>query len=193
MTLLRPIAPAALLLFAALAARAQAPAPESAAPQAEPPEIERLFRQLSDADPTTSARLERRIAQLWSRSGSDSMDYLLRRGREAMEDEAYDRAIDHFTALVELAPDFAEGWNGRATAHFLADEYWRSVADIQRALALEPRHFGALTGLISIFERVGDEAGALKAARAALEVHPNLRPAQDAVERLGPKVDGRGI
>jgi Flp pilus assembly protein TadD len=174
---------------------APAPAAENdpAAAPLETPEIERLLTELSEADQSGARRLERRIAQLWSRSGSDSMDYLLRRGREALNEEAYDKAIEHLTALVTLDPAFAEGWNARATAYFMDDELWRSVADIQRVLTLEPRHFAALSGLATILERIGEDAGALTAARGALEINPNLAPMKELVERLAPKVDGRGI
>jgi Flp pilus assembly protein TadD len=121
------------------------------------------------------------------------MDLLLARGREALEGEEYEKALDHFTALVDLDPDFAEGWNARATAWYLKDEYWRAVADIQRAIELEPRHFGALSGLGVILERIGDTEGALRAYRAAIDLNPHLETAQKAVERLAPKVDGRDI
>ena len=67
------------------------------------------------------------------------------------------------------------------------------MADIQRTLAIEPRHFGALSGLGVILERTGDEQGALEAYRGALAVNPHLEAARDAVERLLPKVDGRDI
>jgi tetratricopeptide (TPR) repeat protein len=155
--------------------------------------LDNLFAALVEEDPTGAKLVERRISELWSKSGSDSMDLLLMRGREAMQGEEYDKAVDHFSALIELAPDFAEGWNARATAYFLADDYWRSVADIQRTLMLEPRHFGALAGLGAILERTGDEAGALAAYRAALDVNPHLDNAADAVDRLAVKVDGRDI
>jgi tetratricopeptide (TPR) repeat protein len=155
--------------------------------------LEQLLEALAKPEADDASLLQRRIAELWSESGSDSMDLLLSRGREAIEAEEYDKAVVHFTALVELAPDFAEGWNARATAYFLQNEYWRSVADIQRTLALEPRHFGALVGLGAILEATGDEAGALTAYRAALALNPHLERAETAVDRLVPKVDGKDI
>ncbi|PKP62750.1 MAG: hypothetical protein CVT86_06985, partial [Alphaproteobacteria bacterium HGW-Alphaproteobacteria-8] len=132
-------------------------------PHAEPrARLDQLFATLADDNAANPAQIQRRIAEIWSASGSDSMDFLLSRGREALDAEEYDKAVAHLSALIALAPDFAEGWNARATAHFLQDELWLSVADIQRALALEPRHFGALAGLGVILERIGDEAGALR-------------------------------
>lgn len=185
---------APLLLAGSLAA-----AQESGVHHPEAPELTRaerldqLFTALAAPDADDAKVLERRIAEVWSDSGSDSMDYLLSRGREALDSEEYGKAVDHFTALVELAPDFAEGWNARATAHFLDDDYWRSVADIQRTLTLEPRHFGALAGLGAIFERTGNEAGALTAYREALRLNPHLDRAEKAIDRLAPKVDGKDI
>jgi tetratricopeptide (TPR) repeat protein len=198
----RTVAAAAALVAAAAVAAAQSPAPvgppaaapDGAAPPETPPEsLDDLFERLARTDAEDPALLQRRIGERWSASGSDSMDLLLARGREAMDDEAYDKAIDHLTALTRLAPDFAEGFNARATAHFLRDDYWASVRDIQRTLALEPRHFGALAGLGVILERLGDEAEALAAHRAALAINPHLEDSEEAVKRLAPVVDGREL
>lgn len=180
------------------AAAAQEPEPEEAqaevaAPAGPRERLDELFASLAGAEPREAPRIQARIAEIWSASGSDSMDFLLRRGRDAMDEEAYDKAVEHLTALVTLAPDFAEGWNARATAHYQREEYWLAVADIEQTLAREPRHFGALSGLGVILERTGDEAGALRALRAALAVNPHLPSAREAVERLAPNVDGRDI
>jgi tetratricopeptide (TPR) repeat protein len=166
----------------------------AAAAEATPAErLEALFDALADPEAEDAALVQRRIGEIWSASGSESMDFLLRRGRDAIEAEQYDKAIDHLTALTRLAPDFAEGWNMRATAHFLADEYWWAVADIQQALMLEPRHFAALAGLGSILERIDDDRGALIAWREALRLNPHLEPAAEAVRRLEAEVDGRDV
>jgi tetratricopeptide (TPR) repeat protein len=171
------------------------PGPSAPQPTGESREqkLDRLLGSLAKADASDPRALQREIAELWSESGSDSMDLLLYRGREAIDAEEYDKAVEHLTALVDLAPDFAEGWNARATAHFLNDQFWASVADIHRALSLEPRHFGALAGLSTMLERTGDDAGALSAMREALRLNPHLEGAKEAVDRLAPKVDGRDI
>ncbi len=206
-TLTRLLAPLSLVagLFVGVA-QAQNAAPEAmnAAPQAmnAAPEatetapqakLDALFATLADAKADNPARIQSRIVEIWSASGSDSKDFLLSRGRDALAAKEYDKAVAHLSALVALAPDFAEAWNTRATAYFLKDEFWLSVADIQRVLALEPRHFGALAGLGVILERTGDEAGALRVQREALRLNPHLDGAREAVERLAPGVDGRAI
>lgn len=155
--------------------------------------LNELLAQLADAKAADPRALQREIAELWSESGSDSMDLLLYRGREAIDAEEYDKALEHLTALVELAPDFAEAWNARATVNFLRDEYWDAVADIQRTLALEPRHYGALMGLASMLERTGDEKGALAVMREAVRVNPHMEGAQETIDRLAPLVDGRDL
>ena len=84
------------------------------------------------------------------------MDLLLQRGSDAIEAEDYPPAVEHLSALVELPPDFAEGWNARATAFYLMDEYSLSMADVEHVLVLEPRHFGALSGLGFMFEAMDE-------------------------------------
>ena len=80
-----------------------------------------LLRQLAEADPAEAKRLDRQLQALWRKSGSASMDLLLKRGRDALELEYTNIAIGHLTALTDHAPDFAEGWHARASAYFAAN------------------------------------------------------------------------
>lgn len=146
--------------------------------------LDELFQQLADSDARSAARIEREIWSEWSKSGSPAMDLLLQRGRDAMEDGDIPAAIEHLTALTDHAPDFAEGWNALATAYFQAGDYGPSIEDIARTLTLNPRHFGALSGLGLIFEELGDDARAIEAYKAALAIHPHLTDVEAAVERL---------
>ncbi len=137
--------------------------------------------------------VERKIWAEWSRSGSASMDLLLSRGRIAMEKRDFAKAIEHLTALTDHAPDFAEGWNARATAFFNAGEYGLSIADIQRTLVLNPRHFGAMQGFGRIMEELGHESDALAAYQAAAAIHPQRQGLKEAIERLEKTVSGQDI
>ncbi|MEM9206597.1 MAG: tetratricopeptide repeat protein, partial [Pseudomonadota bacterium] len=94
---------------------------------------------------------------------------------------------------IELDPDYAEGWNRRATVHFLMENFGESLGDIQRTIALEPRHFGAISGMAMIFRRIGDDEAALEAYRRVLSIHPFMGDAEKAVEDLAEDVEGRGI
>lgn len=121
------------------------------------------------------------------------MDLLLKRGRDAMAEGNIKLAIEHLTALVDQAPDFAEGWNARATAYFQAGLYGPSVADIAVVLRLNPRHFGALSGFGMILEETGRDTEALEVYRAALAVHPHLEGVIDSIERLEAKAAGQDL
>ena len=96
-------------------------------------------------------------------------------------------------ALTDHAPDFAEGWNALATAYFQAGEYGPSVEDIGKTLTLNPRHFGALSGLGMILEELGDSEGALAAYKAALAIHPQLETVKASVERLEADAAGQEL
>lgn len=159
-------------------------------------DVERLDTLLEElADPETSdwERVEDQIIDIWSRSGSISIDLLLQRGRDAMDVDDYRAAVEHFTALTDHAPDFAEGWNMRATAFYLIDEFGLAIEDLGRTLALNPKHFGALNGLGVILENIQDSKNALLAYRAAYEINPHRDNVIEAIERLEAEVDGRSI
>jgi tetratricopeptide (TPR) repeat protein len=155
--------------------------------------LDGLFDKLKSADGRAAARLEREIWNEWSKSGSPAMDLLLQRGRDAMAAGNTAEAIDHLTALTDHAPDFAEGWNARATAYYQARQFGPSVADIARTLTLNPRHFGAMAGLGAIYEELGKPEMALEIYRSALAIHPNLSGVSQSVERLEAKVAGTDL
>ena len=156
--------------------------------------IDFLFQALKAAPDDETARLiEGRIWALWLVSGSDTADLLMSRARAAIEQNDADLAIQLLDAIIELKPDYAEAWNRRATLYFEKHDYGRAMSDIARVLALEPRHFGALTGLGMILEDVGDDRRALEAFRRALEVDPRLERVPEIVKSLTEKVEGRGI
>lgn len=131
-----------------------------------------------------SARIVDQITAIWEDSGSASMDLLLQRGQDALDGDETQAAIDHFSALVDHAPDFSEGYHGRAMAYFEAGYFGPALADLRTTLALNPRHFKAMTGLGFILEDTGEPEQALEAYRAALNLNPNDENVQKAVRRL---------
>ncbi len=156
-------------------------------------ELEALFEGLRSADATDTAahqQIEGRIYAIWSQSGSDSMDLLLSRGQEAMETGDMRKAIEHFSALIDHAPDFAEAYNARATAYFQQGRLGQSLDDIRRTLALNPRHFNAMSGLALILEDLGQTKEALTAWREVEKLHPNHEGVINAMPRLERLVEG---
>ncbi len=148
-----------------------------------------LLAQLREAPESEARRLERELGLIWDRSGSPSMDLLLKRGREALEAEDTTRAIEHFSALTDHAPDFAEGWHARATAYFRAGLFGPALDDLQRALVLNPNNYNALYGLGIMFQEFGDDARAAEAYDRVLVINPHHVQAKEARDRLA----GRGI
>lgn len=160
---------------------------------AETETLDRLFERLKTADEGEAGRIERQIWAEWSKSGSPAMDLLLKRGRDAMEAGDTAAAIEHLTALIDHAPDFAEGYNARATAYYQAGQFGPAVSDIAQVLRLNPRHFGALSGFAIILEETGREDEALEVYRAALAIHPRLATVKEAIARLEAKSAGQNL
>ncbi len=121
------------------------------------------------------------------------MDLLLDRGRTALGEGNTKLAVEHFTALIDHAPDFAEGYNARATAFFQERRFGQSLADIRMTLALNPRHFGAMSGLALIMEDIGSPEDALAAWREVEAIHPHREGLKEAINRLEREVEGASL
>ena len=158
-----------------------------------PAEQAALLAKLAQADPDSAKGLDRQLRALWDKSGSPAMDLLLDRGRAALEDHDLRAAIQHLTALTDHAPDFAEGWHARASAFYEAQLLGPAVADLERALALNPVHYDAIFGLGTILEIIGDETRAYAAYQRVLDLHPHHEEATKAAERLRPGIEGQDI
>lgn len=147
--------------------------------------LDDLFAKLKKArDPRHAKTLADSIWSEWFRSGSATVDLMMGWANEAYEAKKYNVALDFLDQVVMRAPDFTEGWNRRATLHYSMDNFAKSMTDINKVLELEPRHFGALAGMATIFERTGNQQAALQAWSRALEVYPAMQSAQQAVIRL---------
>ena len=127
---------------------------------------------------------------IWSRSPSAGASLMLRQGTQYMNEGKHEAAQANFDAVVELAPDFAEGWNKRATVRYLMGDYQGSIDDIKRTLALEERHFGALSGLGLIYDSLNEKEAAIDAFRAALEINPHMESIADRLKELVKEVEG---
>ena len=155
--------------------------------------LDRLFDELAEAPPENVDRIEGQIQTAWDKSGSPAMDLLLRRGKEAMDEGDPEAAVDHFTALIDHAPDFAEGYNARATAFYVMGMIGPALDDIRNALRLNPRHFGALRGLGIILEEIERPEDALMVYREIAKLNPNGDTVFDGIERLTLELEGRSL
>jgi tetratricopeptide (TPR) repeat protein len=154
----------------------------------------RISATLKAAPDEASARhVEARIWATWLQTPSDTAALLMLRAKAAMDAQKTDVALKLLDAVVRLRPDYIEGWNRRATLHYLKNDYTHSLEDIQQVLIREPRHFGALAGLGMIMQDIGDERRALEAFRKALAVNPHLEKVPELVKSLTEKVEGRDI
>ena len=144
-----------------------------------------LFDQLKNATGVDQAKtVETQIWRIWLKNARPEIKVLMRRGLQAMAGREMSDAYRYFDQVVRLDPDYAEGWNKRATVLYLQDELRRSMLDIEHTLRLEPRHFGALSGMGLIFAEVEDNEGALQAFEAVLEIHPYSATATASAEEL---------
>jgi tetratricopeptide (TPR) repeat protein len=157
------------------------------------PRLDRLFDALQATTNVEFAeRIEREIWDIWTTSGDEALDALMLRGMRAMSMQDYEVALVAFNAVIEQAPDFAEGWNKRATLHWLMGNFEASLGDIDATLALEPRHFGALSGLAMIRTSQERPSDALDALDKALYWHPNSPSAKARAKALEETL-GKGI
>lgn len=153
--------------------------------------LEGLFARLQAASSQAEAQAaQRQIWQIWTESDDSSANRLMRSGIQAMASRQHGLALQYFDRLVEQAPDFAEGWNKRATVHYLMDDYEASVLDIERTLELEPRHFGALSGLGMIYDAIGEPAAALRSFEAAVAINPHLDGTRQRIDALRRQLRG---
>jgi tetratricopeptide (TPR) repeat protein len=158
------------------------------------PRLDKLFIELKNAATIEMARpLEAEIWDIWLRSGNKEVDRLMVIGVTGMNNADYDRALDVFTQIVRLAPDFAEGWNKRATTLYLMDRYEDSIKDIAKVLALEPRHFGALSGLGLCNARLHKDKEALSAFERAAAVDPNMPGVKANIEEIKKRLERESI
>ncbi|MBE0691872.1 MAG: hypothetical protein IH590_02070 [Aquamicrobium sp.] len=163
-------------------------APEETAP------LDKLFAELKrERNPQAADRIAKRIWNEWYKSGSASIDLMMKWSNDAVQAQKYDVALDFLDQVVTLQPGFAEGWNRRATVHFLMHQFGKSMADIERTLELEPRHFGALSGMAQIMKETGRKQLALNAWQRVIDIYPMMRSAQNEIATLSEELAGGSI
>ncbi len=148
------------------------------------PDTERLARRLNDDVDELRELANLAMWQIWGRSGDRAIDALFQRGVEQMEASDLDEAVVTFSEIIRRKPAFAEGWNKRATIHFLMGNLDASLKDCQEVLKRNRLHYGALSGMGQIYLQQGDLERALGHFQRALKINPNLPGVTDAVRLL---------
>jgi len=154
-------------------------------------DVTQLLEVLRDDHLDLRREAERAIWRIWARSGDAKIDAIYQKGVDEMESGDFRSAIATFTRVIAQKPDFAEGWNKRATLYFLLGDLRKSLADCDEVIKRNPNHFGALAGYAQIYARLGSYEQALKYARRAVAVNPNLVGMQEAIELLEQLIEER--
>jgi tetratricopeptide (TPR) repeat protein len=155
------------------------------------PRLDGLFERLqTTSNPAEAHAVEQRIWRVWLEADDAGVNRLMQQGILAMHGQRYGAALQAFDHMVEQAPEFAEGWNKRATVHFLMGNWQASVRDIQQTLALEPRHFGALFGLGLIYDALEQPEAALRSFEATLALNPHSESTRQRIEELREQLRG---
>ena len=150
-------------------------------------DAELLHQRLRDESDLVRSYAEQGLWLLWSRSGDPRIDAVMAQGGEQMQAGRYAEAIKIFTSVIRAKPQFAEGWNKRATAYYLAGDYDKSIADCGEVLKRNPKHFGALSGMGLVYTKLERYDEALKWFRKALDVNPNMAGVEMNIELLKQK------
>ena len=147
-------------------------------------DVAALVKALRDRDEETRAIAEAAIWEIWGRSGDAEIDELYQKGLQLMNFGAAGEAIKVFTIIIGKKPEFAEGWNKRATAYFLIGEMRKSLADCDQVMKRNPQHFGALSGYGQIYVHLEEYDKAIDSFRRALAVNPNLTNLEGVIREL---------
>ena len=155
--------------------------------------LDNLYLRLKKERSTEQARvLAEEIREVSTRaSASATIDFLMESSAKAMNDKRYGAALDFLDQVTLLAPNYAEGWNRRATLHYLLGNYPKAMSDSARVLALDPRHLGALSGVAGILQETGKDQQALRALETYLSYYPADRDAQQQMIDLMNKLAGQ--
>ena len=133
-----------------------------------------LHERLRDESAFVRQFAEQGLWLLWTRSGDRAIDELMARASDEMQSGRYAQAVSILSDVIKRNPEFAEGWNRRATVYYLAGDYEKSIADCHEVFKRNPRHFGALSGMGQIYFQLEEYEKALDWFRRALEVNPNM-------------------
>lgn len=143
-----------------------------------------LVENLKNEDVRACFNTEIALWNVWSRSGDESADKMLKAGKRHLENENFAEAIEQFTAVIKAVPNFAEGYNQRAIVYFIIEAWENALKDCQQTIKLNPHHFGAFAGMGHVYLRLGKISEAVDAYKQALIINPNLASIAESIVRL---------
>lgn len=167
--------------------------PGGASDGAEDARLNLLYGQLKGAEAQDARRIGEEIRHELSKTGSPSMDLLVKRGRDAMEARDTRAAIGHFTALTDHAPEFAEGWHMRSVVFARAGMPGLALADLERSLGIDPRNFAAIYSLGAVLEQVEQPELAREAYARVAAIHPHFDDISETLSRLDEDLRGSDL
>ena len=153
-----------------------------------------MFEKLRNAPSDSEANdVAMDIWASWLESGSPTVDVIMERGVDAQTAGDFETARAFYDRAILIKPDYAEAWNRRASIFMMSENYPEALRDLNETLRLEPRHFGAWSGLGMMFESMGSPRYALEAYREAINIHPRMQQALVAEKRLSKLAEGQGL
>lgn len=155
--------------------------------------VDELLDQLREAEPGRDGRILSQIFTEWEKSGSPAIDLLLRRGRDALERRDIEAALDHLSAAIDHAPDFAEAYHARASVFYEAGMIGPALDDLRQTLVLNPRHFRAMQGVAVILGELGMAEESLEIFRLVQEMHPADPDVAAMIEGLSAQLEGQTL
>jgi tetratricopeptide (TPR) repeat protein len=156
--------------------------------------LDNLFTRLKSIDNSDEANpIINRIWTIWIETPDPALRHEMRRGMAAMHMANYKLALKSFNTIIEAEPDFAEGWNKRATLYYMMGQFTASMADVYKTLSLEPRHFGALSGMGLILMETGNDRDAISAFEEALKANPHMPSIDRYIDYLKEKIEQNTI
>ena len=151
--------------------------------------LNQLFTDLKQTeDPYETEVIQAKIWDIWMVCNNKETSALMQNGLHAMEAGDYDKAVAYFTQIIQSEPYFAEAWNKRATSFYMMGKTKAAIDDIEKTLVLEDRHFGALSGLATIYMMQGEDEKALKVYERIARIAPAEPHIQYQIQYLRSKM-----
>ena len=129
--------------------------------------------------------VEQEIWKLWSTHPTDmNLTARLEEGAQFVRTQQLSKAIEIFTEVIKLDQNWAEAWNKRATVFYMMGKFKQSQEDIDKVLALEARHFGALAGQGLVNIQLKNYEKAILSYQQVKEIYPSMQSPEIMIRRI---------